>query len=393
MARHKLTDTRIKARTEAGIIGDGDGLFLRIKGTGTKSWVFVWRKDGKRHELGFGAYASGTRHVTLARARLLADEARAILGTGGDPKTEMSHRKAVVKQVTFGRVADEYIETMAPKWKGGKTKVAFERFANQYAAALREMPVSSIATEDIVTVLRPLWTEKPETGRKVRERIKSVLDHAKARGLRSGDNPAEWKGHLDQILPSMEKLTKGHHPAMPYADVPAFVAKIRRASGVGARAVEFTILTAARAGETRHAVWSEIDLDEEVWTVPAARMKAGKMHRVPLSARAVAILREMQKVAVNDLVFPGQREDRPVSDMTFGKVLKTHGAGDFTVHGFRSSFRDWAGNETDTPREVAEAALAHSVGDSVELAYRRGDALAKRRKLMDLWDAHCEGGH
>lgn len=391
MARNKLTDTRIKARKEAGILGDGDGLFLRVKATGARSWAFIWRRGGKRFEIGLGSYAGGTRPVSLAAARVKADAVRTILAAGGDPRAELQDRKPTAPVVTFGQIADEYIDTMAPKWKGDKTLVAFRRFAEKYAAPIREVPVASLSTEDIVGVLRPLWTEKAETGRKVRERIKQVLDHAKARGLRTGDNPAEWRGHLDQILPSMEKLTRGHHPAMPYQDVPAFLAKLRQSQAVGSRLLEFTILTAARAGEARNATWDEIDLEAAVWTVPGERMKAGKLHRVPLSARAVAILQEMQGRAVNELVFPGQREGRPVSEMTLGKTLKTNGAGQFVTHGFRSSFRDWAGNETTFPREVAEHALAHSAGDATELAYRRSDALQKRRALMDAWDQHCEG--
>jgi integrase len=240
-------------------------------------------------------------------------------------------------------------------------------------------------------VLRPIWHDKIETATKVRERIKIVLDHAKARGLRSGDNPAEWKGHLDQILPAHSKLSRGHHAAMPYSDIAAFLLRLRDAGGVGAKALEFVVLTAVRSGEARGAAWAEIDLEAKVWTIPPERMKSEKEHRVPLSDRAVAILREMEAVAVNDLVFPGQRDKRPLSDMTLSKALKTAGAGAYTVHGFRSSFRDWAADATNFQREVAEAALAHAVGDAVERAYRRGDALAKRRKLMEAWASYCEG--
>lgn len=280
---------------------------------------------------------------------------------------------------------------MKPKWRGRSTLAAWERFAQSYACTIRKVPVDKLSTDDVVRVLRPLWHDKIETATKVRERIKLVLDHAKARGLRSGDNPAAWKGHLDQILPAHSKLDRSHHAAMPYADVPAFLQRLRGAGGVGARALEFAILTAVRSGEARGARWSEIDLDAKVWTIAATRMKSEKLHRVPLSDRAMEIVQEMKATALNDLVFPGQRDNRPLSDMTLLKVLKTAGGGAVTAHGFRSSFRDWSAEATNFQREVAEAALAHAVGDSVERAYRRGDALEKRRKLMDAWASYCEG--
>lgn len=389
MARHKLTDGKIRTLTKPGIYGDGDGLYLRVQPGGTRSWCFIWRRYGARREIGLGPYGAGARHVSLATARAKAEEAREIIGAGGDPKFDMAERKAAVAVVTFGKVADEYIETMKSKWRGRSTLAAWERFAQGYATSIRRVPVDSLSTDDVVRVLRPLWHDKIETATKVRERIKLVLDHAKARGLRSGDNPAQWKGHLDQILPAHSKLDRSHHAAMPYADVPAFLKRLRDAGGVGARALEFAILTAVRSGEARGATWQEIDLNTKVWTIEASRMKAEKPHRVPLSDRAITILREMKATARNDLVFPGQRDNRPLSDMTLLKALKLSGGGDYTVHGFRSSFRDWVADATNFQREVAEAALAHVVGDAVERAYRRGDALEKRRQLMQAWAAFC----
>jgi integrase len=389
MARHKLTDAKIRTLTKAGIYGDGDGLYLRVQPTGRRSWVFIWKRFGARREIGLGSYDAGTRRVTLATARAKADEAREIIGAGGDPKTDMAERKAAIAVVTFGTVCDEYIETMKSKWRGRTTLAAWERFAQSYVNSIRKVPVDKVTTDDVVRVLRPLWHDKIETATKVRERIKIVLDHAKARGLRSGDNPAQWKGHIDQILPAHSKLSRGHHAAMPFADAPAFLRRLRAADGVGARALEFVVLTAVRSGEARGAKWQEIDLEAKVWTIAAERMKAEKPHRVPLSTRALEIVREMKAIAVNDLVFPGQRDLRPLSDMTLLKALATAGAGDYTVHGFRSSFRDWVAEETNFQREVAEAALAHAVGDAVERAYRRGDALEKRRKLMEAWAAYC----
>lgn len=389
MPRHKLTDSKIRSLTRPGIYGDGDGLYLRVQPTGRRSWVFIWRRFGTRREIGLGPYNSGAWHVTLSAARTKAAEAREIIGAGGDPKSDMAERKAAAGAVTFGKVADEYIETMQTKWKGAKTLPAWQRFAVAYVKGIRGVPVDKISTDDVVRVLRPMWHDKPETASKVRERIKLVLDHAKARGLRAGDNPAQWKGHLDQILPTPEKLIRGHHAALPHTEVPAFIKSLRSVDGVGALALEFTILTAARSGEARGAVWDEIDLDAGLWTIPGDRMKGGKEHRVPLSGRALEIIKAMKARAINGYVFPGRGDHRLISDMTLAKALKSAGGGAFTVHGFRSTFRDWVADETTFQREVAEAALAHAVGDAVERAYRRGDALAKRRKLMDAWATYC----
>ncbi|PRH86910.1 integrase [Labrys okinawensis] len=391
MARHKLKDLGIRALTEPGIYGDGDGLYLRVQTGGRRSWVFIWKRFGIRREIGLGPYGSGTGAVSLAAARAKAEEAREIVGRGGDPKIEMAERQAAKRVATFGQITEEYIETMKPKWRGDKTVAAWERFSKTYTDKIRKVPIDKVSTEDVLSVLRPFWHDKPETATKVRERIKLVLDHGKARGLRQGDNPAEWRGHLDQILPPPKKLAKGHHASLPYTDAPAFVKKIRRASGVAARALEFIILTGSRSLEVRGAEWQEIDMAKAVWTVPAARMKTGKEHRVPLAARAIEILTEMQESRRGNLVFEGRVDASPVSDVALAKCMKTYGAGDFTIHGFRSTFREWTADETQHQREVAEAALSHAVGDQVERAYRRGDALAKRRRLMDDWAAYLGG--
>ncbi|MDT7536180.1 integrase arm-type DNA-binding domain-containing protein [Sphingobium sp. SA2] len=391
MARNKLTDSRVKAAVAPGVYGDGDGLYLRVQKSGGKSWIFIWRRCGVRREIGLGRYGAGAGHVSLAIARGKADEARLIVGAGGDPKVEMAERQAANRAPTFGEVVAEYIETMAPKWRGAKTVAAWQRFATTYTKALSQMPVDQIVTDDVVQVLRTLWHSKPETATKVRDRIRMVLDHAKARGLRQGDNPATWKGHLDQILPTPSKLKRGHHAAMPYVDVPALIAKLRNSAAVGARALEFTVLTAARSGETRAATWDEIDTATATWTIPAHKMKSGKVHRVPLGERAVTILAEAKARSEGDHVFPGQRSVRPLSDMTLLKALHAAAGDGFTVHGFRSSFRDWVGEATTFQREVAEAALAHAVGDETERAYRRGDALEKRRELMKAWEGFLNG--
>jgi integrase len=261
-----------------------------------------------------------------------------------------------------------------------------------YAKAIRPVPVDQIGTEHVLKVLKPIWTTKPETASRLRGRIERVLDAAKALGHRTGENPALWRGHLKSLLPKREKLTRGHHPAMPYADVSDFLTQLRAREAVAALALEFTILTAVRSGEALGATWSEIDIQAKVWTIPKGRMKAGKEHRVPLSPRALAILEEATKLRADSsaFVFPGQRRGRPLSGMATEMLLRRMKIETASVHGFRSSFRDWAGEHTAYPREVAEAALAHQVGDEVERAYRRGDALEKRRKLMDAWEAICE---
>jgi integrase len=259
-----------------------------------------------------------------------------------------------------------------------------------YAAPLRDKPIDAVDTESVLSILQPLWQSVPETASRLRSRIEAVLDAAKAQGHRHGENPARWRGHLDKLLPKRQKLSRGHHAALPYSQVPAFVASLCEREAVAALALEFTILTAARSGEVLGTHWPELDLEAKVWTIPAMRMKAGKEHRVPLSARAGTIIQRLAEVRTSDFVFPGQRSGKPLSGMAMEMVLRRMKA-DVTVHGFRSSFRDWCGEETHFPREIAEAALAHSVGNEVEVAYRRGDALEKRRGLMEAWADFIEG--
>jgi integrase len=259
-----------------------------------------------------------------------------------------------------------------------------------YAAPLRSRPVDQIDTEAVLAVLKPIWLEKPETASRLRGRIEAVLDAAKAQGHRMGENPAAWRGHLSHLLPTRQKLSRGHHAAMAYDDVPAFVARLRERDALAAMALELCILTATRSGEVLGARWSEIDTAKKVWTISAARMKAGRAHRVPLSDRALSILEKLAEAKTGKFVFPGDRDDRPLSNMTMAMLMRRMKVAGVTVHGFRSAFRDWAGNETHFPREVAEAALAHVVGDKAEQAYRRSDALEKRRALMAAWASYIE---
>jgi integrase len=387
MARNKLTVTQVKAVSKPGKLGDGDGLYLHTAASGRKSWVFVFIRNGRRREMGLGPFGSGTGEVSLAAARGKADEIRAILGRGGDPFTEMAERRGRAKRVTFGECADAFLESKTVTFRNEKHRAQWAMTLGEaYCAKLRKMPVDAISTEDVLAVLEPVWLDKHETASRLRGRIERVLDYARVEGARDGENPARWKGHLEHRLPKPEqKLARGHHAAMRYRDVPAFVRRIRTASGFGARALEFCILTAARSGEVLGATWAEVDFDAAVWTVPGLRMKAGRPHRVPLTDAALAVLRDAREKRLSDFVFPGHRPRKPLSNMTMGKVLKTLKVDAYTVHGFRSAFRDWAAEETDFPREIAEAALAHVVGDATERAYRRGDALEKRRALMKAW--------
>ena len=380
----KLTDAACRAVKDAGRLSDGGGLYLVVKPTGAKSWVFMWKQQGKRREMGLGSFPT----VKLAKARALAAEQRAKVADGGDPIKE--RQKEV--EPTFGECADRFLEAMEVQWRNEKHRAQWRMTLTKYAAPLREKRVSEIDTNDVLAVLTPIWTKIPETASRLRGRIERVLDYARARGWRSGENPALWRGHLKSVLPAPTKLSRGHHAAMPYADVPTFVARLREANSVSAKALEFVILTAGRSGEVREAVWDEFDLDAALWTIPGMRMKAGRIHRVPLVPRAVEILEYMARIRVSDYVFPGQKPGRPLSLMAFEMQMRRLEADAFTVHGFRSAFRDWAGDQTNFPREVAEAALAHTVGDATERAYRRSDALDKRRALMEAWAKHCDGG-
>lgn len=390
MARNKLRDTQIKAFDKPGVYGDGDGLYLRVSTTGSRSWVYIWIRQGRRKEIGLGSYGSGTGQVSLANARIKAEEARTILGTGGDPATDMVERKTAKKIATFGECSDDFIEAMKPTWSNDKHIAQWEMTLKEYAKPLRKLAIADVTTDDVVRSLKPIWTTKPETAARTRGRIEKVLDYAKARGLRSGENPARWKGHLDHILAPRNKLSRGHHAAMPFSDVAQFMQDLKLQKGTGARALEFTILTAARSGESRNATWAEFDIEEKLWVVPAERMKAKREHRVPLSERAMEIILAMKQTELSDMVFPGQEPRKPLSDMSLAAVLKRMEKPEFTVHGFRSSFRDWAAENTNFPRELAEQALAHIVGDATERAYRRGDALLKRRKLMDAWAGYLK---
>jgi integrase len=327
----------------------------------------------------------------LKAARDKAAEGRALVKAGVDPIAEWN--KADTGEVpTFGKAADAFLEARSGEWRNEKHRAQWAMTLTRYCGPIRDTSVDAIDTEAVLSVLQPLWSRAPETASRLRGRIETVLDAARARGFigRNEANPARWRGHLDKLLPKRAKLTRGHHAAMPYAEVPAFFVSLREREALAARALEFCILTAARSGEALGARWDEIDLDAKVWTVPPARTKAAREHRIPLPDRAVAILRELEPARTGEHVFPGQRRGCPLSGMAFEMLLRRIET-PYTAHGFRSSFRDWAGNETHFPRVLAEHALAHVIGDKAEQAYRRSDALARRRELMDAWATHCEG--
>jgi integrase len=376
----KLSARKVET-AKPGKYGDGQGLQLSVSDSGAKKWIFRYSLNGKAHEHGLGSYPL----VGLAEARDLAFKARRLARIDGvDPIAFKRAKKVAAAIPTFGKMADEVAAALAPSFRNDKHRHEWARTLAVYAAPLRDLPVDTIDTESVLSILKPLWLTKNETASRLRGRIERVLNAAAARGYRSGQNPAQWSGHLENLLASRGKLARAHHAAMPYTDVLDFASKLRTQTSVSALALEFCILTAARAGEVLGATWSEIDIEARVWTVPAHRMKAGLPHSVPLSDRALEILTEIGEAKISDAVFPG----RSAGALNHGALLETlqrSGAADFTVHGFRSAFRDWAGNETHHPREIIEHALAHGEGNATEQAYRRGDALEKRRSLMQAW--------
>ncbi|MGH7022022.1 MAG: tyrosine-type recombinase/integrase [Caulobacteraceae bacterium] len=365
----------------AGRHSDGGGLYLFIDNAGRRRWIFMYARSGKRVELGLG----GGRDLTLAAARTEAASLRAMLAEGMDPKAERAKQRCIP---SFGEFADAYVAAMAPSWRNPKHVAQWKMTLTVYAEPMRHRPIDEIETDDVLAVLQPLWKRAPETAERLRGRIENVLNAAKAKGYRAGENPAAWRGHLDQLLPKRQRLSRGHHAALAFDLVPAFIADLAARPAVAARALEFAILTAARSGEVLGARWEEIDLDRKVWTVPAERMKAGREHRVPLSARAMAILAVVAEPGTVGFVFPGPKAGTRLSSMAMAMLLRRMKS-DVTVHGFRSTFRDWASEETGFAHEVCEMALAHAIANKAEAAYRRGDLFDKRRKLMDAWAAYC----
>ncbi|MEO9781631.1 MAG: integrase arm-type DNA-binding domain-containing protein [Sedimentitalea sp.] len=375
-----MTLSARKAETaKPGRHGDGRGLFLYVKPTGARSWVLRYQVQGRRRDLGLGPYPD----VSLAMARERASEARRLIAMGDDPIA----KKQQAMPKTFRDAALELIESKRPGWKSAKHASQWTSTLEAYVfPKVGQVQVAKIETADVMGTLTPIWSKKPETANRVRQRIEAVIDYATALGIRAGDNPARWRGHLDHLLPKPTKVRAvKHHPALPYAEIAEFMGDLSQRRGVAARALGFTILTAARSGETRGMTWGEVDLENGVWTIPANRMKAGKEHRVPLSAGTIALLGPRRDIA--SLVFESEaRLGKPISDMSMTAVLRRMGRDGITVHGFRSTFRDWAGETTGFPREVIEAALAHGIKDKAEAAYARSDLFDKRRDLMAAWE-------
>jgi integrase len=394
MARelNKLDALGVKRAKARGYLADGGGLYLQIGATGSKSWVFRFRDGPKLREMGLGP----SHTLTLAEAREAAQACRKQRLAGMDPiAARIEHRATArleaAKAVTFEQCAKQYMEGHKAGWQNAKHAAQWGSTLKAYAyPVFGKLPVAGVDTGLILKALATIWTTKVETASRLRQRIEAVLDWAKVHGYREGENPARWKGHLDHSLPARAKVAKvEHHAALPYGEIGAFMAKLREQPGTSARALEFAILTAGRTAEVLEATWGEIDFAAKVWTVPASRMKAGKEHKVPLNAPALALLKQLEKEKLCSFIFHGRKAGKPLSNMALLMTLRRMDRADLTAHGFRSTFRDWAAERTSFPREVAEAALSHTLGDKVEAAYRRGDLITKRTKLMDAWGTFC----
>lgn len=387
---YRLSATKVSNLTERGYYADGGGLYFRVSEYSTRSWAFRYKRAGKTREMGLGAYPD----VSLKEARERAEEARKLLRDDIDPiDSRQAARSAMLAAretvLTFEQCASAYIAIKEHEWKNAKHGDQWRNTLATYAfPVIGSLLVSHVEQIHILKVLEPIWTTKTETATRLRGRIESVLDYATVRGYRKGDNPARWRGHLDKLLATPSKVTKvEHHAALPYTEVGAFMAALHHQAGMGARALEFAIITAARSGEVRGATWSEVDMDQSIWIIPDGRMKAGREHRIPLSDAAVELLRLLPRIEGSELLFPNTKGTE-LSDMTLTAVLRRMGR-HVTAHGFRSTFRDWAGETTAYPREVIEHALAHQLKDKAEAAYARGTLFDKRRRLMADWAKYC----
>jgi integrase len=404
---NRLTALKVDKANRPGMYADGGGLYLRVTKEGTKNWVYRFMLNGRPRWMGLGPLHT----IGLAEARKRAGEHRLSRHDGIDPIEARRAARAqeqleAAKAITFSECAAEYIKAHRAGWRNEKHAAQWsmtllgrtpegENTKENYCEVLLALRVQSIDTGLVLKVLQPIWSEKPETASRLRGRIETILDWARVRGYRSGENPARWRGHLDKLLPARSKVRNvKHHAALSFADLPDFMAALRTHEGTAARALEFAILTAARTGEVIGAAWQEINWQEKVWTIAGTRMKAGKEHRVPLCDRALAILKDLKpsedaRDDANNFIFPGAKASLPLSNMALLMLLRRMKRDDLTAHGFRSTFRDWAAERTTFSNEVVEMALAHAVGSKVEAAYRRGDLFEKRRRLMDAWAQFC----
>lgn len=376
-------------------VGGVPGLYLAVGEETGRSWIWKYRFGGRRRELGLGSLID----VTLEQARDAARAQRKVIQQGLDPveakRAQIDKQRAEqAKRTTFRECLNGYIDAHASSWKNAKHRDQWGSVFENHAKVILDLDVRLIDTPLILKILEPIWSKKTETADRLRGRIDNVLAWAIARGYRQGENPARWRGLLDQLLPPPSKVAKKRHfPALPFSDTGAFMQELREQEGIAARTLEFTILTAARSGEARGARWEEIDFDSKVWKVPGNRMKAGREHVVPLSDAALAVIQEMQKNVINGFIFPSLRDDKPLSDMSLTAVLRRMKHTEITVHGFRSTFRDWAAEISHYPHEVCEMALAHVISNKAEAAYRRGNLLAKRRAMMQDWAKWCAKPH
>jgi integrase len=394
MARQvkRLTALTVQRMAKPGYHADGAGLYLQVSPNGSKSWIYRYRRNGKLRDKGLGSLLA----LSLAEAREAAARCRKMLAEGIDPiqatrEKRQAERLEKARTKTFRQCVTAYLEAKAGEWSNEKHADQWRNTLEKYAnSVFGDVPVQDVDTPLVHRALDAIWKTKNETATRVRGRIEKVLDWAKVAGLRTGDNPARWKGHLDAMLAKPSQVQKVvSHPALPFAQIGSFMKALRQEESIAAKALEFTILTAGRTGEIIGTRWEEINLDAAVWTIPAERMKMNKEHRVPLPRRAVELLHGLNP-AKEGFVFRGARTGRPLSNMAMAELLKRMERTDITVHGFRSTFRDWAAELTPFPNEVVEMALAHRIANAVEAAYRRGDLMEKRRMLMQEWQDYCD---
>jgi integrase len=395
MAREadRLNALEVKRLDKPGYYCDGAGLYLQVSKTGSKSWIMRYTLGGKSCEMGLGSLNA----FSLAEARVRAKAQRKLLADGKDPlatkrSDQLKVRMAEASIITFDQAASAFYEANSPAWRNPKHGEQWRNSLSNYASpVIGSMPVSAVETAHVLRILSPIWSTKTETATRVRGRIEKVLDWAKVQGYRTGDNPAAWRGHLSEVLPKPSKVADaGHHAALPWSEIGGFMAALQAMQGAGARAMEIIILTATRTNEVLNAKWSEFDLDGKLWTIPKERMKGFREHRVPLSDPVVALLSKLRaESGGGEYVFAGRKANTTLSNMAAMQTLRRMGRGEVTVHGFRSTFRDWCSESTAFSRDVCEMALAHTIADKTESAYRRGDLIEKRRALMADWAVHC----
>jgi integrase len=394
-ALQRLSSLAVERAKAPGYVHDGGGLYLQVTATGGKSWAYRFSLGGRRRDMGLGPYPA----VSLAAARKAASEARSLVKAGQDPIAARDaeraiHRLGSARGLTFDQAAKQFLDGREATWRNEKHRQQWRNTLDAYASPIiGATSVADVTTADVTRVLDPIWKTRPETASRLRARIERILDWARVRGYRTGENPARWRGHLDNVYPARsEARPVAHHAAIAIDDLPATYAALCQSAGTAALALRFLILTAARAGEVTGATWAEIDLQERIWTIPASRMKAAREHRVPLSSEAVAILTARRATMLGDLVFPSWRNGRPLASSSLLTALRVAGRS-ATVHGLRSTFRDWTAERTDTPRDVAEMALAHTIENKAEAAYRRGELMTKRAVLMQRWATFATTPH